>query len=185
MCISIQRYDDLGPVSKCRFNGQLCTDGRSALTHDHQAPAAIPARLFDGRWIKALPVVCHGQASRMRIGSKAHYDLVRVRMLRDVDQRVLSHAKQRMFGSWRQSTTRPVLDHGDCHPRPFGELVGVPAQHCRETEVVQHRRSQLGHDIANIFRRLFDHLDQIVDAASNERCLSRQQVALYDVQVDA
>ena len=83
-------------------------------------------------------------------------DVVRVRVLDDVRERLLHDPVERRLDLARQPRLAERRVEVDANPRLLGERLGQPLERGHETEVVEHGRTQLDGEPAHVLERVDD-----------------------------
>ena len=112
---------------------------------------------------KAAPIVAHRQHHARLEKFQAHRGVRGARVPPHVVQSFLPDAKQHRFDLGRQAAFRAdrFKRHGEF--RAFGVLVREPTQCRHQAHIVEHRRAQIGNELAQVFNRAHRHVFQFRD----------------------
>src|SRR5215467_11379017 len=104
-------------------------------------------------------------------------------MLDHIVERFLHDAEQGSFDGRCETGCRVGPHEVYVQPSAPTEFVGVPAKRRGQPVVVEYRWPQLGHHVADVFDRLVDELERIVNTCAYEICSRRADRALEDVEI--
>src|SRR6267142_3613281 len=173
------------PTAGQRLNLKTPTDRLRALSHRHHAESGLRFVRSSLHAVEADSVVLHGHHAYSVRMIERYFDVPRAGVFCDVVESFLRDAKERNFDLRCRSYSRLASGYRDRDPRSHGEFTCVPVQGRRKTVVVEHRRSQLGHDVLDRVHRRLEKCRRIVHSCPNLAASTRSERRLEDIEVDS
>ena len=137
---------------------------------------AFPAH---GSLVEAGSVVLDHRCDRGPAPGDRDADVVRVRVLDDVRERLLHDPVERRLDLGRQPRLAERRMEVDANVRLLRERIGQPLERRHEAEVVEHGRAKLDREAADVLERAHDLLPQLGQGGAGrvvrERLLERLQ----------